>query len=212
MGRRLLLVEGKDDEHVVMHLCRANDVETTFDIEQPAGGGIDHLLDQVPARLSEAGMERLAVIVDADVAARSRWEQLRDRLRRRGYHGIPDTPGEKGTILDLPAGAGRIRLGIWIMPDNRLPGVLEDFLAFLIPEDDKMLPYVDEFLGGIPSEERLFTDIHLPKARIHSYLAVQKEPGKPLGLSITFRYLDAKQEVVQPFLDWLTDVLISDGN
>lgn len=212
MGRRLLLVVGKDDEHVVKHLCRTHEIETDFDIEQPKGGGIDHLLDQVPARLTEAGMERLAVIVDADVAAQSRWEQLRDRLRRRGYGGIPDTLGEKGTIVDLPVESNQIRFGVWIMPDNQLPGMLEDFLAFLIPEDDKILPHVDKFLEDIPPEQRLFTPIHLPKARIHSYLAVQKEPGKPLGLSITFRYLDAKREVVQPFLDWLTDVLISDGN
>jgi len=212
MGRRLLLVEGKDDKHVVTHLCRANDIEVTFDIDRPAGGGVEHLLDQVPARLNEAGMERLAVIVDADTAAQSRWEQLRDRLRRRGYDGIPDAPGEKGTVVDLSAGVDRIRLGIWIMPDNRLPGTLEDFLAFLIPQDDEMLPHVNKFLDGIPPGERLFTDIHLPKARIHSYLAVQEDPGKPLGLSITFRYLDARQEVVRPFLDWLTDVLIADGN
>ena len=161
----------------------------------------------------------MAVVIDADYkenskGMRSRWDAICSQLAKEGYDNLPRSPEAAGTVLELPAVRGRrpIRFGVWIMPNNQLEGMLEDFLAFLIPQDDKILPHVDRFLNGIPPEERLFTDIHLPKARIHSYLAVQKEPGKPLGLSITFRYLDAKREVVQPFLDWLTDVLIADGN
>jgi len=206
-----MLVEGKDDEHVVRHLCRAHDIKVNFDIEQPKNDGIEQLIDQVPARLTEADLQRFAMVVDADEDVESRWKQLRDRLRRRGYDGIPDKPGEEGTIIDLHNDFGDVRLGVWIMPDNRLPGILENFLAFLVPDDDKMLPRVDRFLDGIPREERLFTDVQRPKARIHSYLAVQDEPGKPLGLSITFRYLDANREVVRPFLNWIIDTLISDG-
>ena len=211
MGRRLMLVEGKDDEHVVRHLCRAHEIEVNFDIEQPRDDGIEQLIDQVPARLTEADLQRLAVVVDADEDVQSRWEQLRDRLRRRGYDDVPDTPDKDGTIVDLHNDFRDVRLGVWIMPDNRLPGMLENFLAFLVPDDDKMLSHVDRFLDGIPQEERLFTDVRLPKARIHSYLAVQEKPGKPLGLSITFRYLDASREVARPFLKWITDVLITDG-
>lgn len=211
MGRRLMLVEGKDDEHVVRHLCRAHQIDVNFDIEQPKNDGIEQLIDQVPARLTEAGIERLAVVVDADEDLQSRWEQLRDRLRRRGYDKVPDTPGPEGTIVDFHNDFGDVRLGVWIMPDNGLPGMLEDFVAFLVPEDDKMMPHVDRFLDGIPEDDRLFHAVHLPKARIHSYLAVQEEPGKPLGLSITFRYLDANREVVRPFLDWIANVFITDG-
>lgn len=211
MARRLLLVEGKDDEHVVKHLCRAHGIEIEFDVEQPEEDGIEQLLDQVPVRLRESDIERLAVVIDADEDAASRWTQLRDRLRRAGYENIPDDPGMEGTIVDFLSDFGTVRLGVWIMPDNRLPGMLESLLAFLVPEEDRMMPHVDQFLGGIPQAERLFSDAHLPKARIHSYLAVQKEPGKPLGLAVTFRYLDASREAARPFLDWLTTVLISDG-
>ena len=211
MARRLLLVEGKDDEHVVKHLCRAHGIKVDFDVEQPSENGVEQLLDQVPTRLKESGMERLGVLVDADENAQSRWEQLRDRLRNAGYSGIPDSPGQSGTIVEIGDENRSVRLGIWIMPDNRLPGMIEDFLAFLVPKDDTMLPRVDRFLAGISAQERLFPEAHLPKARIHAYLAVQRQPGKPLGLAITFKYLDAMREVVEPFVQWIRDVLVPDG-
>lgn len=211
MAKRLLLVEGKDDEHVVKHLRRAHGIEIDFDVEQPSEDGVEQLLDQVPTRLKESGMERLGVLVDADEDAQSRWEQLRDRLRKAGYSDVPDSPGPSGTILDIGNEGRSVRLGIWIMPNNRLPGMIEDFLAFLVPKDDTTLPRVDGFLAGIPAQERLFSVAHRPKARIHAYLAVQQQPGKPLGLAITFKYLDAMREVVEPFVQWIRDVLIPDG-
>jgi len=211
MGRRLVLVEGKDDEHVVKHLCRAHGIDVDFDVEHPSEDGIERLLDQVPTRLKESDLERLGVLMDADENAQSRWEQLRDRLRNAGHGGIPDLPNQSGTILDVGDEYRSVRLAIWIMPDNRLPGMIEDFLAFLVPQHDAMLPRVDRFLDQIPVRERLFPHAHLPKARIHAYLAVQREPGKPLGLAITFKYLDATRQLVQPFVQWIRAVLIPDG-
>ncbi len=212
---RVLLVEGRDDEEVVKQLCRVHGIEVDWTVEQVKGQGdregVEYLLDQVPVRLKESGIRRLAVIVDADENAQSRWESLRDRLRKKGYASIPDVPDPAGTIIDLPDDFGNTRLGIWIMPNNKLKGMIEDFLAFLVPDDDTMLPRVDEFLKAIPTEHRKFTDTHLPKARMHCYLAVQKNPGMPLGLAIKAKYLDAKQEVVAPFLQWINDVLITDG-
>ena len=122
---------------------------------------------------------------------------------------IPELPAPQGTLILLPIEDRTVRLGVWIMPDNRMPGMLDDFLVFLVSENDRTLPHVDRFLAGIPTTDRLFPDVARAKARIHSFLAVQKEPGKPLGLAITFRYLDAKQEAVRPFLTWLTSVLLT---
>lgn len=212
MGRRLLLVEGKDDIHVVRHLCKAHGIDiASVEIAEPADhdgdgeGGVQRLLEQVPVRLKESDLERLGVVLDADQDLEARWAQLRDRLRRAGYAGVPDRPASEGTVVVFQHELCSIRFGVWLMPNNRLPGMLEDFLAFLVSPDDRMMPRVDGFLASIPSEDRVFP---LPKARIHSYLAVQKEPGKPLGLAITCGYLNARQETVYPFLNWLRTVLV----
>jgi hypothetical protein len=218
MGHRVMFVEGKDDEHVVKHLCRAYGVDPIpFEIRLPKGegaydeGGVEQLLDQIVLTLkSQREIDRLAVVLDADSNIESRWRQLRDRQEHfEESIGIPASPDHAGTILDFDLQTRTLRFGVWIMPDNRLSGMLEDFLAWLVPDNDTMLPRVDAFPRAIPQEERLFRDTHLAKVRIHTFLAVQKEPGKPLGLAITCRYLDAKKEdVVSPFLDWLRTVLI----
>jgi hypothetical protein len=219
MSRRVLLVEGNDDARFVEHFCRAHGINVPgqFSIDPPCGegqyqdAGVDRLLDQAPVRL-KTDIERLAVILDADEDAETRWIQLRDRLRRAGFDPVPDIPGATGTIMQFDLETRIVRLGVWIMPDNRLPGMLEDFLAWLVPAGDRMLPHVDRFLDTIPPVDRLFSTQHKPKARIHSYLAVQKQPGKPLGLAITFKYLDANRlEVVGPFLAWLRAVLLDDN-
>ena len=218
MGKRLLMVEGKDDEHVVKHLCRAQGIEVRFLIEQPKNQddvlmadqcGVERLLDQIPIRLKESDLDRLAVILDADEDAQNRWFQLRDRLRQAGFAGVPDLPAAQGTVVDFHNEFGDLlRLGVWIMPDNRLPGMLENFLAFLVPDNDKLLPHVDRFLAGIPPADCLFSNSATPKARIHAFLAVQEKPGKPLGLAITFRYLDARKDTVRSFLSWLQTALV----
>ena len=217
MGKRILLVEGKDDMHVVDHLCRAYNIkyQDYFEInpiesKDSSGeeGGIARLLDQIPVRLKESDLERFAVIVDADENIEDRWRQLLGRIRENTGVSLLDSPAKDGTTINLKTDFGPIKFGIWIMPNNELPGMLENFLAFLVPEYDTMMPRVDSFLNNIPSEERCFTINRLPKARIHCYLAVQNEPGKPLGLAITARYLDAQSQMVKPFINWIREVLV----
>jgi hypothetical protein len=218
MARRLLLVEGNDDEHVIKHFCKSHDVEIVSlkdyldGDDRPlvrAFGGIDQLLDQVVSVLKASDLERLAIVLDADENAHSRWSQLRDRLRAAGYQEAPDAPSPEGTMVRLPVDQRTVLFGAWIMPDNRLPGMLEDFLMLLIPDDDRLLPHVDRFLDGIPATDRPFLEVARTRARIHAFLAVQKEPGKPLGLAIRFRFLNASNQAVGPFLNWLKSVLIN---
>jgi hypothetical protein len=203
MGRRILLVEGKNDAHVMYALCQHHRLPEKFKVE--AAGSVEDLLDLIRVRPKESDLDRLAVILDADDDLPARWAQVRARAAHAGYSDIPDQPIERGTLLvarDLP------RLGVWLMPNNQLPGMLEDFLTFLVPSTDPSLPLVDQFLNGIPTPARRFRPAHRPKARIHAWLAVQEEPGKPLGQAITARYLDAESAVIEPFLVWLRAALV----
>jgi hypothetical protein len=142
--------------------------------------------------------------LDADEGVEQRWDQLKYRLGKVLGAAVPRRPDPKGTLLRIPDGP---LFGVWIMPDNRLPGMLENFLAFLVPNNDSLLPRVDGFLEEIKTIRR-FSESHLPKARIHCWLALQKEPGKPLGQAITARYLDASREVADPFVQWLRAALV----
>lgn len=202
-GKRILLVEGKDDRHVVYALRDFHGIPDVFEVR--GKGNDDQLLDSIPVELKGSDVERLAVILDADERISQRWNQLKHRLGKVACVSFPKEPDSQGTLVRIPDGP---LLGVWLMPDNRLSGMLEDFLAFLVPGEDALLPQVDDFLGNIPAELRRFPDIHVPKARIHCWLAIQEEPGKRLGTAITARYLDASREVVLPFVNWLRAALV----
>ena len=108
---RVLLVEGPDDKHVVMHLCRGTELEGRFDIDDK--GGKDPLLAAVRNEVRVSGREALGILLDADNDVQSRWNAVTHALSRVDVTG-PGAPDPSGTIID-----NRPRIGIWLMPDNR---------------------------------------------------------------------------------------------
>ncbi len=220
MGKRVLLVEGNDDLHVVSNLFEVRGVPEVFRVEIPkangnAGenGGLDGLLESIPYWLASTELECLAVVVDAnDKGPEARWEAIRSRLVKAGHEETPEKHDTKGIVfhLSLREGTPRsVRFGAWVMPDNRSNGMLEDFVAGLVREDDEMLPLVDGFLDSIPTEQRRFSAQHHPKARVHAWLAIGERPGRPMGQAIRAdARLDANDPAVQPFLDWVQSALV----
>ena len=93
--------------------------------------------------------------------------------------------------------------GIWMMPDNQTKGILEHFLRFLVPQGSRLFEHVESSVATIPEGERRFTKLAEPKALIHTWLAWQEEPGKPLVTAITARYLDPDVPEVDVLVAWL---------
>ena len=91
------------------------------------------------------------------------------------------------------------------MPNNRLPGILESFIAFLIPnrESNPLWQYAMQCIAGIPDDQKAFSDVRLPKAQLHTWLAWQKEPGKPIGQAISADYLKANSKEADNFINWI---------
>jgi hypothetical protein len=196
---RLLVVEGPDDKHVFLAILNRHRFEPKFDIRDE--GGFENLLARLSIRLKPGtDAERIGIVVDADANARVRWQSLKERLSRAGYGAVPDEPDPAGSIVDheiLP------RVGVWIMPNNALPGMIEDYLTFLIPAGDVLFERANRCISDIPVEERRFADVHSTKALIHTWLAWQEDPGTPLGLAITKRYFESDGPHVQAVLAWL---------
>jgi hypothetical protein len=201
-AKRILLVEGIDDEHVLKHLCGNRGVPRLDDVK--SHGGVEQLLDSFPVRLkaSEDG-DIVGVVIDADTNLSSRWQSLRDQLIRVGYGNVPENPAPDGTIVDPPDGTLLPRVGIWIMPDNRTKGILEDFLRLLVPGGSRLFEHVKSSVAAIPKDERRFSRRAEPKAIMHTWLAWQEEPGKPFGTAITANYLDPGVAQVDVLVSWL---------
>jgi len=200
-----LLVEGNDDQHVVWALCEKHNICETFDIIDCQS--IYKLVEQIPVRLKESGIDTIGIMIDADIDIKARWQSIRNQLEKQHFH-IPTDLPDKGLIVQN----GYQKVGVWIMPDNKTNGMLEDFLSFLIPDNDPLLPIAYQTLENIEIRGLdKYIPVHKPKALIHTWLAWQQNPGTPMGQSITKKYLSTDQTTCCRFIQWLTD-LFKDKN
>lgn len=193
-----LLVEGNDDLHVILALCEKYKITENFKIVDSKG--FDKLIPQIPIRFKSSGIETIGIIVDADADLKQRWDSVCEALKKSGFSNLPKDLTENGLIINN----GKHRAGVWIMPNNKLNGMLEDFISFLIPSDDMLYPIVQTTLQDIEAKElNNYKECHKAKARIHTWLAWQEDPGTPMGLSITKRYLTTDEATCLKFVEWL---------
>ena len=202
-NRKSLLVEGSDDEHVLKHICGNRGIPA-LDVVK-AHDGHEQLLEEIPIQLkakSEEG-DIVGIVIDADTDLVARWQAIRDRFISTGYQGVPPQPDPNGTILEPPVGTPLPKAGVWIMPDNKTSGILEDFLRFLVPQADVLFDYATTCVNSISDQDQRFSDSDKPKAIIHTWLAWQKEPGRPYGTAITARFLNPDVHQVDVLVSWL---------
>jgi hypothetical protein len=194
-----IVVEGREDEQVVFRFLNHCHFEQDF-VRVFEKGGYNRLVDRLDVDLDARGLEQLGIIVDADNNIAARWDSLRNKLISCRFQTIPKQPIPAGTIIREP---GLPVVGIWLMPDNKSAGNLENFVSLLIPSNDLLWPRARWVVDDIPISERRFAVGDLSKAHIYTWLAWQKEPGRPLGQAITQQLLDASLPEAQPFVDWL---------
>lgn len=200
-----LLVEGKNDRHVIWALCNYYQLPENFSVEVPEGGteGIEALLDGLTFKLRQEKLQTLGIVVDADRDLGARWQSIRDRLIASGYPEIPLLPPAQGWVY-APSDPFLKRVGVWVMPNNQLPGMLEDFAALLIPEDDNLRPQAERILGEIEiTKINRYSIVHRSKALIHTWLAWQEVPGMPMGQAITVQALRGDSAIARVFVEWL---------
>lgn len=214
--KNVLLVEGPDDQHFISSLATKFGFKTHVEKHHDKNnadmskytedaiviremGGVDNLLEELDAQIDASDLERLGIVVDANGNCSSRWISIRDRLQNIGYSGIPTSISENGVVVAPPR--GRPAVGIWIMPDNRSTGFLENFVSQLIKNDDIWNLAVD-VVDRLPLDKRKFSETKKTKAQIHTWLAWQEEPGKPMGLAVTKGYLDLTRKGVSLFIEW----------
>ena len=101
------------------------------------------------------------------------------------------------------AHSGGTRFGVWIMPDNRFEGMLEDLLVRLIPDESSALyKLARNCVAEARSEGAPFRDVHDRKAEVYTWLAWQDPPGLRLHEAVKHRVLDPTRPESEPFVDW----------
>lgn len=195
-SENLLLVEGPDDQHVVIHL--RNRLNLNLECEIAVKEGWENLRESIPRELKVPGRRSLGILVDADTSVQSRWQAISSALQSAEFPiPVPRDPHPGGTIIN-----GEIRIGVWLMPDNARAGELEDFIAAMIPAGDPVWPRAQQYINGIPPHHRKFRARKMLKAQLHDWLAAREEP-RPMGSAIRTGELQVNGPLCQTFADWL---------
>lgn len=141
----VLLVEGDDDKRVIPELMEANGISwgatrESWPVEIKPYDGIKNIVKQgvIETELKASGLKVLGIIADANDCVDSRWDALRNRCIER-FPNLPDALPADGVIEENEDG---LKLGIWLLPDNRSHGMMETFLTYLVrTENDAVLKH-----------------------------------------------------------------------
>ncbi len=208
-----LFVEGPDDLHAIQHILQNHGIEAiSFRDEEAelipnrivvkALGGYPNLREQLPVELEvSTELRRVGIVVDADDDVANRWTSIRDLLVRRfDAIGLPDEPMAQGWTGKVITTTGEIAVGIWLMPDNVARGALEEFVAVLVPSQDKLWDYATTCVDELP--EQRFADKDRMKALVHTWLAWQQRPRLAIGEAVGAGTFDAHAPHALAFVAW----------
>jgi hypothetical protein len=214
-----LLVEGDNDIHVITNLLMSMKHKPFKGYADKAmyknefvvnAGGKEKAKELIPSILDIPDLEHLGIILDADESAENTWISIRNILKINGF-------AESELPLKLPPNGiliqqkGKPLVGIWIMPDNLMPlekgelAYLEHFYEQIIQPEDKFLTKAGLIIEEIALDKECnFALKDKQKAKIHTWLAWQNEPGNSMGIALKKKSaFDLKSKAVLNFIAWL---------
>ncbi len=200
----LLVVEGQNDEHLVLHLCRQANPGLGDQFDFHNAQGRMGVINSVRNLVNQPDLTGVGFVLDGDETPQEHWQQVIERIEV-AYPDmqLPATPELSGTIIPADSAIDSPRIGVWIMPDNLNTGELEDFVERMIPASDPVWPLAQQYIAGIPSTERTFAQGKTLRAQIHAWLAAREDP-RQMGLAILAHDLEINGPLCQRFLAWLT--------
>jgi len=205
-----LLVEGADDLYAIAELMgyytHWPDVKKEAPVQIHDMKGVDNISrDRVSTFMKAPKLRNIGVVVDADDNLLGRWNSL-SGIFSEWFPNIPNELPEYGLICQNDDG---LRLGIWIMPNNISSGMLETFLATLVPEPDNNPLW--QYVGSAANDARYnhsatYKETHSDKAKIHTWLAWQDPPGDAFGTAILKKVLNPSAKSADTFATWFLNL------
>lgn len=215
-SQRILLVEGKLDETFYREICKGKDLNIDVKVAPPrelGGGannkeGVFNFLPTLLSQLADGRLERLAIVVDADYQAEHGlgYQRTLDRVTRivADYRFAPANRSNISGSL-FRSEEGLHDFGLWVMPDNRNDGMLENWIKSGIVETENALMRLAESATGQLKEPK-FKPIHREKADVATWLAWQAAPGRAAEYIIQAALLDLQSVQFTQFAGWLSHI------
>ena len=208
-SRPRLHVEGRDDNHAIRHLLIRHGVDYDLDSwpnEYPHiedCDGRSNLLAGVGPAIRVSNDRSVGFVLDADSSVQDCWNAISLRLRNAGVEAPVAIPHD-GFVGE--AKEYRARVGVWIIPDNRRDGALENFPRDLVDEEDPLLPHAEESTNRARELGACFSKNDARKAVLRTWLAWQQEPGLPYGTAMRARYFRDDSPAARAFVTWFRTV------
>lgn len=209
-NRPTLLVEGIHDHRVIKRLLTLHGFNTEHpkfpeivhdgDVED-RGGGVSKVLSRIA--VSARNESTLGIVIDADATPVARWTEVWGAVAQAiRTSDVPLAPSDGGFIMSRPNLPGH-KLGVWLMPDNASPGMLENFIASLIPASDRCWPHARESTRRARVDHGAgLREIHESKGAINAWLAWQDPSGKPITTVLGKQALDHDAPPALAFVTW----------
>lgn len=216
----VLLVEGQSDKHLIWQLCNQHASQfctardgDKFTVTLPSEsksfqlvekGNRSDLIKSIRLEVRVPDRRVIGILADADDDAQRCWTQVAKEFEKTDID-LPTYPRSGGTIVETTILSRVLRVGIWIMPDNKSRGELEDFVFLMVPDRDRVWPLSREYIRAIPPSDRKYAKEKVRKAKLYAWLAARKEPGR-MGAAVGAGDLQTDGTLCQEFLSWLAEL------
>lgn len=213
MSRQILLVEGRADQTFYEALCRkANRDNVKVATPKSIGGKMDtkthaiHNLPFVLSQLEDGSIANLGLVVDADydeehgLGFKGTLEKIREQALSFGFE--RETRLQSGGFV-FRHPDGLPQFGLWIMPDNRSEGMLEDFVKLSITESIQTSLHGHACNVTSKLVSPLFKKIHKSKAEVATWLAWQQKPGAHIEVTIGDGLIDLASPALLSLVSWI---------
>ena len=199
---RLLLVEGRDDYHLLIVLIRDGlDDESDIQVIDVGGKGnfpenLQAIRTQVRTRTT---FRSLGVVLDADDNPEGIFKSICDNLRNAGF----DPPKSHGEFSESSPS-----VGVFIVPDGIECGAMETLCRKSLA-DSVATECVEQYLECLVKSDAMESN-NADKSFAHAYLASKKNPVARVGEGARQGIWDFKSAAFEGLLNFIR-VLSSQG-
>lgn len=216
-AKNVLLVEGVNDKAFFERLCKAHKLNVKIQVSNPIdhGGfnskqGVINTLDRLLPLLEDDDYvtKKVAIILDADITGENRGgfketiAQVKEKASKYDYQ---ETHKYLNNGVEVPhKDKGMNALGVWIMPDNKSDGTIENWIKAKILDSEKPLfDHACHVIKSLPNVK--FSESSIVKAEIATWLAWQNQPGRTIGYALKEgeELLDVNHESFKALIEWL---------
>lgn len=217
----VLLVEGSNDKTFFENLCKIHKLNVHVKVKNPRDllttqntfnskrGVIDSLEELLPLlEDADSSIQKIALILDADITGEHRggfqetMEQIKEKTSNFGYE-KKHKYINKG--IEIPHSDSAMNsLGVWVMPDNKSDGTIEDWIKHkILDSESQLFNHACQTVGKLTNKK--FSQNSITKAEIATWLAWQNQPGRTIAYALKEgeELLDVNHESFKELITWL---------